>query len=164
MSGEDGSFRYSFKPEWFDDPFVKEMVKDVDKSVLVNHLLTYNFRGESMPTEGISGGVKTLIAMYKRPNYLYRGNAMGGNCAKWVVEIGKRVDCYMTLTYCMPLGGIASEKSFDCVVLNANRIAHTFKEFYREIIELLPDDGEFDWYDDLPEHLIKPERYINIIR
>jgi hypothetical protein len=102
--------------------------------------------------------------MYKRPNYLYRGNAMGENCAKWVVEIGKMVDCYMTLTYGMPLGGASSKKPFDCIVLNTNKHTLTFDEFYDEIIDLLPDDGEFAWFDDLPEYLIKPTRYVNIIR
>jgi hypothetical protein len=54
---------------------------------------------------------------------------------------------------------IESTKPFDCVVLNNNKRISTFKEFYREMIDFLPEDGIYNYYDDLPETLKKPVKH-----
>ena len=54
-------FKYDYEDEWIIDPFVKEMIQDVDKStVLDSGVIDSPVLGKIPPT-GLSGGVKTLI-------------------------------------------------------------------------------------------------------
>ncbi len=54
-------FKYDYEDSWIVDPFVKEMIQDVDKSmVLDSGVIDSPVLGKIPPT-GLSGGVKTLI-------------------------------------------------------------------------------------------------------
>ena len=54
-------FKYDYEDEWIVDPFVKEMIKGVDKStVLACGVIDSPILGKISPVE-LSGGVKTLI-------------------------------------------------------------------------------------------------------
>ena len=68
-----------FEPEWFDDPLVKEMVKDVDDSEVVGpYLIISPVLGPIAPTH-LSGGVKVLIILLKDPNFIYNISNFGDN-------------------------------------------------------------------------------------
>lgn len=78
-----------FEPEWFDDPLVKEMVKDVDDSEVVGpYLIISPVLGPIAPTH-LSGGVKVLILLLKDPNFIYNISNCGDNCAKWILKIAE---------------------------------------------------------------------------
>lgn len=63
----DTYFKYNFEEEWFEDELVKEMVQDVDGSVVISaHAIDSPVLGLIAP-ERLSGGVKALIIMYKEP-------------------------------------------------------------------------------------------------
>jgi hypothetical protein len=135
------------------------MVKDVDKSAVIDLRSTYDYQGKIMPTEYLSGGVKSLILLYKRQDILIRGSAMGNNCAKWLVEIGKRVDRYMTLGYCMDFGGrMFSKEPFECVILNNGIKVNTYTEFYDVFADMLDDPDGFKHYENIPDWIIKPKK------
>lgn len=54
-------FKYDYEDSWIIDPFVKEMIQDVDQStVLDSGVIDSPVLGKIPPT-GLSGGVKTLI-------------------------------------------------------------------------------------------------------
>ena len=56
-------FKYDYEDSWIVDPFVKEMIQDVDKStVLDSGVIDSPVLGKIPPT-GLSGGVKTLILL-----------------------------------------------------------------------------------------------------
>ena len=58
-------FDLNWEDEWIIDPFVKEMIKDVDKSEVIGpHLIESPVLGPIPPTT-LSGGVKVLILMLK---------------------------------------------------------------------------------------------------
>jgi hypothetical protein len=154
----DKMFPIIYKDEWFEDELVKEMVLDIDKTVVVNYKKSFDYLGDPMNTLDISGGAKCLIMMYKIPNLLISGNHMGDNCAKWIIKLGQMQDCYMTLSYDMAFhDDICSKEEFNCIIMNNNQIIRTFSEFF-DVYCTLPRDtfGEFPELLTLPSPLISP--------
>ena len=95
----DTYFKYNYEDEWFEDDFVKMMVQDVDGSTVVSaHSIDSPVLGIIAP-ERLSGGVKALIIMYKEPDLIVNASACGDNCAKWILEIGKKQDITVRLIY-----------------------------------------------------------------
>jgi hypothetical protein len=154
----DRYFDNMYEDEWLEDPFVKEMARIVDKSEIVGPKLAYDYMGDPMPCTGLSGGVKTLILMYKMDGFIGYGDGMGENCADLLVEIGRRRDCFMNLTYPMPFGGTYRENG-SCDLVIANRMINVktsreynnfFAEFWAETkgeLEECPDDfgASMEW-------------------
>jgi hypothetical protein len=140
----DAAFDYYQEPEWFTDPFVKEMVKDVDKTELIGQKLAYDYMGDPMNPNDLSSGVKCLIVMYKVDNIIMDGNSMGNNCAKWIIEIGKAKDCYMTLVYFMAFNRYldSEDSEFICNVLNRKRVVKTFREYNKLYTEIYANSCE----------------------
>lgn len=135
-------FSFSVEREWFDDPLVREMIRDVDKSeVISGSAINSPVLGPISPLE-LSGGVKTLILMLFEPEYEYYGTACGDNCGKWMIEIGKRQDVHIALTRIMrfrppeerALGGM------NAVCVNNGKPIDTMLDFmdcYTEYMESL---------------------------
>lgn len=100
----DGYFNFNYDPEWFNNPLVKEMVLDVDKSeVLGPHCIQSPVLGQIPPTK-LSGGVKALIMMLYEEEYIVWGTSCGNNCAKWVKKIGEMKDVMVCFTHLMDFG------------------------------------------------------------
>ena len=60
-------FKNDYEDEWIIDPFVKEMIRDVDRSeVLDSGVIDSPVLGK-IPPLGLSGGVKTLILVLFEP-------------------------------------------------------------------------------------------------
>lgn len=94
----DSYFDVAYEPEWFEDPLVKEMVLDVDKSeVLSPYCIQSPVLGQISPTR-LSGGVKALILMLKMPELIVYGTSCGDNCAKWIAQIAELQD--ITVCFC----------------------------------------------------------------
>ena len=54
-------FKNSYKEKWINDNFTKEMIKDIDKSDVINdNLIKSKILGDISPLQ-LSTGVKTLI-------------------------------------------------------------------------------------------------------
>ena len=67
INDPDTYFNHTYSQKWFEDPFVKEMIRAVDKSeVLSSHAIESPVLG-IIPTSKLSGGVKALILVYKKP-------------------------------------------------------------------------------------------------
>ena len=119
------------KPEWFQDPFVKEMIQDVDKSEVVGPFLIQSpVLGPIAPTL-LSGGVKVLILMLKDDKFMYNISNCGDNCAKWILEIGKRKDITVFLQHYMRFPG-----EFDIRIMNTGKIVHNQGEYVEELVIL----------------------------
>lgn len=127
----DTYFKYNFEEEWFEDKLVKEMVRDVDGSTVMSaHSIDSPVLGLIAP-ERLSGGVKALIIMYKEPNLIVNASACGDNCAKWILEIGRRQDITVRLGYEMEF-----EEPFDIRIQNSGNVIHTYEAFLREFQEV----------------------------
>jgi hypothetical protein len=82
-------FNYDNYAEWLQDPFVQEMIEDVDKSKVINgNLIDSPFLGNISPTQ-LSGGVKLLIILYEYGEVI-DATCCGDNCAKWIIEMSKK--------------------------------------------------------------------------
>lgn len=127
----DTYFKYNYEEEWFDDALVKEMVQDVDASTVMSaYAINSPVLGIIAP-ERLSGGVKTLIIMYKEPSLIVNASACGDNCAKWILEIGKRQDITIRLGYEMEF-----QEPFEICVKNSGNVIHTYYEFLKEFQEV----------------------------
>ena len=100
----DGLFETIFLPEWLEDPFVKEMVLDIDKSEVISPFcINSPVLGQIAPTY-LSGGVKSIIMMLKQKEYIMDLCNCGTNCEKWIARLSKEVDfevtcCTLELTF-----------------------------------------------------------------
>lgn len=117
-------FKYDYEDEWIVDPFVKEMIQDVDKStVLDSGVIDSPILGKIPPT-GISGGVKTLILVKFNKDKIFNASTCGDNCAKWLLKIAESEDRTVNLHHLMDFG----EDPFTICILNTNQIAHSMDE------------------------------------
>lgn len=86
-------FDLNYMDEWFEDPLVKEMVLDVDKTEVVNAYMAMSPVMGSISIEHLSGGVKGLIMILKDPDKrVYSSTIFGGNCVKWITKLSAMVD------------------------------------------------------------------------
>lgn len=117
-------FKNGYSDDWITDELSKEMIRDVDKSEVIGpRIIDSPVLGGITPRE-LSGGVKTLICIYKRPDRVFNASACGDNCAKWLLEIGKRQNVTINLRHLMDFG----EKEFTIKVLNTDQTVHNMDE------------------------------------
>ena len=107
------------------------MIKDVDKSDVIGpKVIDSPFLG-SIPVERLSGGVKTLILMNKDTEHIFNASACGDNCAKWILNIGKKKDLTIRLGYLMNFGN----EDFDIEILNLGKTVHNGIELAELVLD-----------------------------
>ena len=119
-------FDNRYEDQWITEPLSVAMIKDVDESDVVSaRLIDSPVLGPISPKE-LSGGVKTLMLMaFDETGQVFNASACGDNCAKWILEIGKKKDLTINLRHIMEFG--AGE--FEAVILNTGQIIHDMGEF-----------------------------------
>lgn len=119
-------FNNTYDDEWITDPLTVEMIKDVDKSEVIGpHLIESPVLGP-ISVKVISGGVKTLILMaFDDSGRIFNASACGNNCAKWILEIGKRKDLTINLRHIMNFG----KEPFEIKILNNGEMVHDLDRF-----------------------------------
>lgn len=132
----DTYFKYNYEDEWFEDELVRAMILDVDGSRVESaHAINSPVLGIIAP-ERLSGGVKALIIMYMEPDLIVNASACGDNCARWILEIGKRKDITIRLGYEMEF-----QEPFDIRIENSGRIIHKYEDFLMEFEEAKAFEG-----------------------
>ena len=117
-------FKYDYEDSWIVDPFVKEMIQDVDQStVLDSGVIDSPVLGKISPI-GLSGGVKTLILVKFDKDKVFNVSTCGHNCAKWLLRIAESEDRTVNLLHLMDFG----KESFAVRVLNTDQIVHSMEE------------------------------------
>lgn len=117
-------FKNSYTDDWITDDLSVHMIKDVDKSDVIGpRVIDSPVLGGISPRE-LSGGVKTLIDIYKRPDRVFNASACCDNCAKWLLEIGERQDVTINLRHLMDFG----DGQFTIRILNTDQIVHNMRE------------------------------------
>lgn len=124
----DRVFKVVFDPEWLEDPMVKEMIADVDKSEVISSYAIKSPVLDVISPDGLSGGVKALILMLKT-NYEIWGTACGDNCAKWILKIAKKKDIVVSFEHLMNF-----PEEIEAEILNTGRIVHGITEFMLEVL------------------------------
>ena len=119
-------FDNRYEEEWITDPLSKEMIKDVDQSVVVGPRLIDRPVLGAISVKELSGGVKTLILLaFDESNQIFNASACGDNCAKWILKISQKKDLTINLRHLMDFG----EKEFEAKILNTGDIVHNMSEF-----------------------------------
>ena len=125
-------FKFNYQPEWLQDPFVKKMILDVDRSeVLGSGAIDSPVLGVIAPVN-LSGGVKALILIDKIEDKIFNASNCGDNCAKWLLEMGKARDITANLRHLMDFG----KDPFEIEILNTGEVVQNMGE-------LVPIAGRF---------------------
>ncbi len=125
-------FKYNYQPEWLEDPDVRQMILDVDKSIVLgNGAIDSPVMGIIAPVT-LSGGVKTLILIDKAPNKVFNASNCGDNCADWLLKIGMKKDVTINLRHIMDFG----DGEIEVEVLNTG-------EIIRSMDDLVPVAGRY---------------------
>ena len=117
-------FKNDYEDEWITDPFVIEMIRDVDHSeVIDNGVIDSPVLGK-IPPLGLSGGVKTLILVLFEPGKVFNASTCGDNCAKWLLRIAASEDRTVNLRHIMYFG----DEPFEIRIRNTGDVVHSMKE------------------------------------
>lgn len=117
-------FKNSYEDAWITEELSREMIKDVDKSeVLDSGVINSPVLG-MIPPVNLSGGVKTLILIEHEPEKIFNASTCGDNCAKWILKIARDKDITINLRHIMDFG----DAEFEARILNTDQIVHNMKE------------------------------------
>lgn len=117
-------FKNAYEDSWITDPLTRQMILDVDKSVVLdNAVIDSPVMGKIVPT-ALSGGVKTLILMKNERSKVFNASTCGDNCARWILKLAQKEDLTINLRHLMDFGS----ESFEIRILNTNQVVHSMKE------------------------------------
>lgn len=118
-------FNNTFRPEWLEDGMIQKVIKSVDKSEVINGSSINSPVFGTMPPQKLSGGVKTLMLIYQRPDLIFNASTCGDNCAKWIEKFAKEKDFVINLYHTMHF----SEKNFKAYIVNADKVVDSYDEY-----------------------------------
>lgn len=132
----DSFFNNTYEDEWITEPLSVEMIRDVDGSEVVGPRAIDSPYLGSIPTERLSGGVKTLILMAHDREHIFNASACGDNCAKWILKIADMLDArsedlVIRLGYLMDFG----YEPFKIMVENLGVEVHDRKELVETVLD-----------------------------
>ncbi len=125
-------FKNDYEDEWILDSRVREMVRDVDHSIVLPCGVIDSPVLGKIPPLYLSGGVKTLILTLFEPNKIFNASTCGDNCAKWFLKIAENEDRTINLRHIMDFG----EGYFEIMVLNTERIVNSQRELVEEAVDV----------------------------
>jgi hypothetical protein len=127
-------FDNRYEDEWITETLTVKMIKDIDNAEVVGaHLIQSPVLGP-ISTKEISGGVKTLILMaFDKTGRIFNASACGDNCAKWIVEIGKKKDLTINLHHVMDFSEVSE---FEALMLNTGAVVHSYEEYLAEALNI----------------------------
>ena len=117
-------FKNAYEDSWITDPVAREMILDVDKSIVLDSSVIDSPVMGKIPPTSLSGGVKTLILMKNERDKIFNASTCGDNCAKWILRLGQTDDLTINLRHLMDFG----DGPFEIYILNTNQIVHSMKE------------------------------------
>lgn len=117
-------FQYDYEDGWITNPEVREMIRDVDQSVVLDSGVIDSPVLGKIPPVQLSGGVKTLILVKFEKDKIFNASTCGDNCAKWLLKIADQEDRTINLRHLMDFG----KDRFTIRILNTNEIVHSMKE------------------------------------
>lgn len=121
-----------YKDSWITKPLTVEMIKNVDKSDVIDSRTILSPVFGNMSPKRLSGGAKTLILLANDRGKIFNVSTCGDNCAKWVLKIANDRKLVINLRHLMDFG----DDSFKIRVLNTGKIVHNMGE-------LVVEAGEF---------------------
>ena len=117
-------FKNDYEDEWIINPFVKEMIRSVDHSEVIDSGVIDSPVLGKIPPTGLSGGVKTLILVLFEPTKVFNASTCGDNCAKWLLKITEKEDRTINLRHIMDFG----KEKFQIHIKNTDTVVHSMRE------------------------------------
>ena len=117
-------FKNDYEDEWIVDPFVKEMIRDVDQSEVLDCGVIDSPVLGKIPPINLSGGVKTLILVRFEPQKVFNASTCGDNCAKWLLKIAENEERTVNLRHIMDFGS----EPFQIFIENTGTVVRSMKE------------------------------------
>ena len=128
-------FNHVYNPDWLIDPLVKEMIKDIDNSTVLDKYCILSPVLGQIPPEKLSGGVKTLIMLYKLDNFYTDLMVCGENCESWIYKISSLKDITVSMSsYDLVFRNI----DINGICLNNNSKFKGSSEWIRNCIKFIP--------------------------
>ncbi len=117
-------FKNAYEDEWITDPVAREMILDVDKSVVLDSAVIDSPVMGKIPPVSLSGGVKTLILMKNERSKIFNASTCGDNCARWILKLSEDEDLTINLRHLMDFG----DGTFDICIMNTQQVVHSMRE------------------------------------
>ena len=126
-------FKNTYQDRWITNEFSVRMIKDVDRSDVVDaSLIKSPVLGSITPLQ-LSGGVKTLLLIRFDQKHVFNASSCGDNCSKWILDMAKTRKVVINLYHVMDFG----KDDFKIKVLNRGNIVHNMTELIHESIPYL---------------------------
>lgn len=119
-------FNNTYDKEWFDDPEIKNVVKSIDKSSVIDNEAIESPVLGIIPPIKLSGGVKTLMLIYNNPDMIFNASTCGDNCAKWIESFSVQKNFVINLYHVMRF----SEKRFSAYIVNEDKVINSLEDLY----------------------------------
>lgn len=125
------NFKRYKKKEWFNDSFVRKVIKEIDKSEVIKdeYIESPVFGGIS--PESLSSGSKALIMMKMVPERVVYATRCGDNCAPLILELAEEQDVTILLHHCMGF-----PDKMHAIVVDTNREVFSYDEFIEEYYKI----------------------------
>ncbi len=117
-------FKNTYEDAWIIDPVAREMILDIDQSVVLDGGVIDSPILGKIPPLCLSGDVKTLILIKNVPDKIFNASACGDNCAGWILKLAENTDLTINLRHLMDFG----PEDFCLKILNTGQVVHSMKE------------------------------------
>ena len=127
-------FDNTYKDKWITKSISKEIIKDVDKSEVLDEKTILSPVFGNMSPKKLSGGTKTLLLIDNDSKKVFNASTCGDNCAKWILKIAQDRKVVINLRHLMDFG----KDEFKIKVINTGKIVYNMSE-------LVLEAGDFVW-------------------
>lgn len=127
-------FDNTYKDKWITRSISKEIIKDIDKSEVIDEKTIASPIFGNMSPKKLSGGTKTLLLIDNDSKNVFNASTCGDNCAKWILKIAQKRKVVINLRHLMDFG----KGEFKIKVLNTGKIV-------KNMSELVLEAGDFVW-------------------
>ncbi len=126
-------FNNQYQYSWLEDDFVKNVIEDVDKSIVESPECIKSPVLRQIPPTRLSGGTKAVIMMKYVPDRIINASNCGNNCAKWILQLGNERDLTINLHHIMEF----PDNGFEILILNNGKMVHNMAEMVDTAIDYL---------------------------
>lgn len=117
-------FKNVYEEEWITTSLTEEMIRDIDKSIVLGSaVIDSPVLGKISPL-ALSGGVKTLILIANVPDKIFNASTCGDNCAPWLLKLAENREVTVNLRHLMDFG----DGEFEIRILNTGQVVHNMRE------------------------------------
>ena len=121
-------FDNTYKDKWITRSISKEIIKDIDKSEVIDEKTIASPIFGNMSPKKLSGGTKTLLLIDNDSKKVFNASTCGDNCAKWILKIAQKRKVVINLRHLMDFG----KGEFKIKVLNTGKIVKNMSELVLE--------------------------------